>query len=173
MNWVIIFFLLQMSLTAIYGQTNQGSAQAAKRRPNEWKGLVPLRSTRADVERLLGKPSMSPGFVDIYKTEAERVDVRYSNGPCEPSPVERWNVANDVVILLEVIPQRTIEIETLQLDPKRYIRFQETHPEIWVQYWNKDDGIIVHSILQGKKEYLRFFEFRPSAKDKALRCLTN
>jgi hypothetical protein len=173
MNWVLILCLLQVPSAALQGQTYQGSAQAAESAPNEWKGLLPLRSTRSDVERLLGKPSIPSEFVDIYRTEAERVHVRYSNGPCEPSPVERWNVAKDVVILMEVIPQRTISIESLHLDPKRYLRFQESHPENWVQYWRKDDGIIVHSIIQGKEEYLRFFEYRPAAKDKALRCLTN
>jgi hypothetical protein len=113
---------------------------------------------------------MSPGSFDIYKTEGERVDVRYSVGPCQASPVERWNVAKDVVISMEVIPQKTISIESLHLDPKRYVRFQESHPENWVQYWDRDNGVIVHSILQGKTEYLYFIEYRPSAKDKSVRC---
>jgi hypothetical protein len=147
--------------------------QTASAPPNEWKGLVPLRSTRADVELLLGKPAMSPRSFDIYKTESERVDVRYSVGPCEPSPVERWNVAKDIVISMEVIPQRTISVASLHLDAKRYVRIQESHPENWVQYWNRDDGVIVHSILQGKTEYLYFIEYRPTAKDKSLRCSDN
>jgi len=148
----------------------QESPQTAKGPPNEWKGLVPFRSTRADVERLLGKPAMSPGSFDIYKTEGERVDVRYSVGPCEASSVERWNVAKDIVISMEVIPQKTISIESLHLDTKRYLRIQESHPENWVQYWNRADGVIVHSILQGKTAYLYFMEYRPSAKAKSLRC---
>lgn len=156
----------------MHGQTNQSSAQAEPA-PNEWQGLVPLRSTRADVERLLGSPSMSRGFVDIYKSEAVRVDVRYSKGPCELSPVEEWNVAKDVVILMEVTPQRKISIKSLRLDPSKYVREQESHPEHWVRYLNRDGGVIVHSFRQGKNEYVRFFEFSPSAKDKALRCVTD
>jgi hypothetical protein len=40
---------------------------------NGWKGIIPLKSTRAEVERLLGKPipmphSVSP-HIDRYKTK--------------------------------------------------------------------------------------------------------
>jgi hypothetical protein len=167
---MLIICLVFMPSTGGRSSACQESPQTAKASPNEWKGLVPLRSTRADVERLLGKPAMSPGSFNIYKTEGERVDVRYSVGPCEASPVERWNVAKDIVISMEVIPQKTISIESLHLDTKRYLRIQESHPENWVQYWNRDDGVILHSILQGKRESLYFIEYRPSSKDKSLRC---
>jgi hypothetical protein len=137
---------------------------------NSWSGLVPLRSTRGDVEKLLGKSKMSHGFTYIYENENERVDVLYSAGSCEPSGVERWNVPNDVVIWMEVIPRKSILIKDLHLDSKKYRRFQWSHPDNWVDYWNKEEGVIVHSIIWGKAEELYFFEYRPTAKDATLRC---
>jgi len=47
-----------------------------------WRGIVPLRSTRVDVERLLGAPSMDHGDTVVYETGDERVSIEYSKGGC-------------------------------------------------------------------------------------------
>lgn len=66
--------------------SHHNPAQNVKPLPNEWRGLVPLRSTRSDVERLLGKPAIHPTAFENYNTETERVDVIYSPGPCGSFP---------------------------------------------------------------------------------------
>jgi hypothetical protein len=43
-----------------------------------WRGITPLKSTRADVERLFGKPNN----LGRYEIENERAYVIYSDGPC-------------------------------------------------------------------------------------------
>ena len=53
-----------------------------------WRGIVPLHSTRLDVERLIGSP-MRPGGI-TYDLQTERVNVGYSHGGCEKG--EEWNV---------------------------------------------------------------------------------
>ena len=162
-----LFFIVWLILPV---GSHQESPQTVPAPSNEWRGLVPLLSTRADVERLLGKPVMPPTAFEIYKTETERVDVLYSAGPCGSVRWASWNVAKDVVISLHVIPQKTTSIENLRLDPKKYTRIQESHPNHWFQYRNRDGGVVVHSILQGKIEYLHFIEYRPLEKERSLRC---
>ena len=44
----------------------------------EWRGIVPLKSTRADVERLLGKPN----GLGRYEFDNERAYIDYAKG-CE------------------------------------------------------------------------------------------
>jgi len=44
-----------------------------------WRGIVPLHSTRKDVERLIGGP-MQPGGM-TYDLEEGRVNVTYSGRP--------------------------------------------------------------------------------------------
>lgn len=44
----------------------------------DWHGIVPLKSTRADVERRFGKPDK---WGD-YQIDDERVSFEYSDGPC-------------------------------------------------------------------------------------------
>jgi hypothetical protein len=42
----------------------------------EWREIVPLKSTKFDVERLLGKPN----HLGRYDIENERVSILYSQG---------------------------------------------------------------------------------------------
>lgn len=66
---------------------------------NEWRGIVPLHSTRADVEKLLGsaKPSTQTGMLD-YETENEEVTVMYASGPpCANNGFRIWKVPRDTV----------------------------------------------------------------------------
>jgi hypothetical protein len=149
-------------------QDNNASQKATI--ANGWCDLVPLHSTRADVERLFGAPKMSHDSTKIYETKDERVDVLYSAGLCKLSGVERWNVPEDVVIKIEVTPRKNILIQDLHLDPNKYIRFQLSHPENWVQYRNKENGITVHTIISGKAEELYIITREPAAKDKSLQC---
>jgi hypothetical protein len=43
-----------------------------------WRGLVPLKSKRLDVEQLLGESIDSHGQTKIYQSKSERIDVLYS-----------------------------------------------------------------------------------------------
>jgi hypothetical protein len=135
--------------------------------PNSWRGLIPLRSNRDQVEKLLGRPKDSIGPRLIYENESERVDVRYADASCS----EAWDVPKDTVISMEVHPRKSIRIEELRLDPKKYIRFQWAHPDNWVVYMNKAEGVWVHTIIwDSRGEEVYFFEYLPTAKDESLRC---
>jgi hypothetical protein len=137
---------------------------------NDWNGFVPLHTTRSEIEQSLGAPKMSHGFVSVYETKDNRVDILYSAGPCASSGVEKWNVPADVVISIQVNPKGTVPFTSLHLDAKKYSRFREAHPDNWVQYWNAADGIIVHTIFYETKEELYFIEYRPAAKQNDFRC---
>jgi hypothetical protein len=145
-------------------------AQQVTRTSNQWNGLTPLRSTRSDVEHLLGAAKMSHGFVYTYETKDDRAVVLFSAGPCLLSGVEKWNVPADTVISMEVNPKGTISFDPLHLDADKYVRYRLAHPDNWVQYWNEADGIFVHTIFYGKHEELYYVEYRPTANQKNLRC---
>jgi len=136
---------------------------------NSWHDLVPLHSTRQDIDRKLGKPDWSHGFTYIYKTAKERVDVLYSAGCCELSGVERWNVPADTVIRIEVAPTKKVFVTDLHLDQK-YVRINEAHPENWVMYWDTERGIMVHAAVNKGREEVMTITYQPTAKDKSLSC---
>jgi hypothetical protein len=146
------------------------SVNQDKAPPNSWRGLVPLPSTRADVERILGKAKTSHGSTYVYETEIETVDVLYSLGQCKLTAVERWNVAADIIIRMDVRPRGKILVQSLHLDRTRYPRLQEGHPENSARYLNDDDGVIVETILYGKDEEVYAVTYWPRSGDKELRC---
>ena len=138
--------------------------------PTNWHDLVPLHSTRADAERVLGKPQKSRYSTHIYDTAHDRIDILYSEGPCEASEEERWNVSKDVIIRIDVRPKHTVPVKTLGLDRNRYVKTRESHPNNWFTYWNKDDGIRVETIKSGRVEEVNSITYGPKANDQSLRC---
>ena len=88
-----------------------------------WRGIVPLRSKRADVRKVLGKPLIGgDGAIEVYEKQEGRVQVRYARKPCEqglPSDWGNWRVKRDTVVnisitLLEEIPLADFKIRNIE-----------------------------------------------------------
>ena len=157
-----------------YQPTKSNSAQIPKvtstSLPAVWHDLVPLHSTRADAERVLGKPQKSRYSTYTFDTAHDRIDILYSEGPCEASEAERWNVSKDVIIRIDVRPKRTVRIKALALDRNSYVKTRESHPSNWFTYSNKEDGIRVETIRTGQVEEVHSITYGPKAEDRYLRC---
>ena len=154
------------------GSTQQGLSRTSQAGtpPTSWRGIVPLCSTRADVEKLLGKPISSGASSFVYDTNEEQVTVIYSAGKCVLSGSERWNVPFNVVITIELRPKKPILIQDLLLDPNKYPRLQESHPENWFLYRNKEDGVMIETVLFANEEHIDSISYFPTIKDNSLRC---
>ncbi len=141
--------------------------------PSNWKGLTPLKSTRADVEKILGKPSRSvPGPV-IYGNDSERVDVAYARDRCEYAN-GGWNVPANTVIRLEVRPVKTVLLEDLSFDRSKYDVSKWSHPSYWKTYRNEEEGISLETTDLGKNtEIVRVIQYFPKLSDQALKCGNN
>ncbi|MBC8028497.1 MAG: hypothetical protein H7Z16_00130 [Pyrinomonadaceae bacterium] len=137
---------------------------------NSWRGLVPLHSTRADVDRLLGSPTFTVPSVGGYKTQSEGVMVRYVKQSCSSGGV--WNVPLDTVLEIRVTPMTTRLLDQLDLDLTKYSRTESTHPENVFYYLNPDDGVMIQTRLRGESETLTSITYEHAAKDKDLRCPT-
>lgn len=140
---------------------------------NAWQGFVPLRSTRADVERLLGASRSSLGEIYSYITPENKVDISYSADPCAVGGAHRLGSGVDVVMKIVVSPQKTILVKSLGLDKNRYSRIQNDHPENWVHYLNSAEGITVDAVLNDGCEEVLSFIYLPTSRDLELRCHRN
>src|SRR4026207_1897071 len=78
-----------------------------------WRGIIPLQSTRAEVEALIGPPVQPNGRT--YDLKNERVNIVYANGGCNNRAVE-WNVPPDTVISITVYPQSEVRVSDLGID---------------------------------------------------------
>ena len=128
----------------------------------EWRGLVPLRSTRADVERLLGRPESESG--GVYVTAGERVSVTYSRRPCDYG----WQVPPDTVISFFVHPKQPPTLAGLKLDEKKYERRRDYHVENVYYYVDREGGI--NYTVDSSSGLVTGVEYYPPLKSKAPRC---
>jgi hypothetical protein len=86
-------------------------AAAAK----NWRGIVPLASTREDVERMLGQPAQKGGGWHFYDLGGEVVVVWFGSGKCDPWGL-LWDVPAGTVTSVGVLPKRRLKVATL-IDP--------------------------------------------------------
>src|SRR5689334_10968122 len=129
-----------------------------------WRGLVPLHSTRFDVERLLGNPKESRGVASTYDTQNERVLVFYSAGNCEEGTSNDWNVPRDTLLSITVQPNAKLLVDDLKLDKTKYERVLDYHVQGVVYYFNKEDGVRISArILEKTGEDVDSITYEPTA----------
>ncbi|HKO44538.1 MAG TPA: hypothetical protein VJU84_14765 [Pyrinomonadaceae bacterium] len=131
--------------------------------PQGWRGIVPLHSTRADVERLLGLGSNS-GPVSIYKTANESVYVEYATDRCKGS-VPGWNVTAGAVLQLTVTSKKEQLFSDLGLDLERFTKSYDDAMNAY--YTNVSEGIKYTVSSNGAVESVSYI---PSERDSDLRC---
>jgi hypothetical protein len=151
----LTFLLLVLPLVT-FGQTNS------------WNSLVPLVSTRADVEKIIGKPepdSKSKYFVD-YKTKNESVFVLYSTGNCDLTGTG-WNIEDGKVIRISVEPFVKLKLDEYKFDKSKYKEYEEDHLDM-ISYANDEDGV-AFTVNKPTGEIVEF-RYHPKSKDYFLMC---
>lgn len=125
-----------------------------------WRGIVPLKSTRADVERLLGLP----GKHGRYQFENERAYIHYTGGgPCDPVNTCLCVVSKDTVMSIYVELEVEMRFSTLKLAKKKYKKFVSPQDRTVATYSNEKDGI-VYTVDEEHDEVIAI-EYFPSDKD--------
>lgn len=138
---------------------------------NQWQGLVPLHSSREDVERLLGKAQAVFGSLVIYRRNLEAVWIKYVDQGCGASGFA-WNVPLGTVERIDVCPIMTVFLSDLRFDLSRFERFVSVHPRDVFYYSNEEEGILLKTRMYGDRETVTAITFEAAARDENLRCLT-
>ncbi len=125
----------------------------------QWRGIIPLKSTRADVERLLGKPNHS----GRYQFENERADIEYATGSCNIADRCECFVSVDTVIEIYVELEVELSFSTLNIDKVKFEKkiFPED-PNLAI-YSNDERGIIY--AVSERDDEVTTIQYLPSAKD--------
>lgn len=144
----------------------------------EWRGIVPLKSTRADVERLLGpQPETDSGKYDLPDAE---VFVYYAKFPCGhvppegwPVPPPGWNVPAGTVVGIRVALKKPVPLASLNFDLRKFTKARGDHdvPQHF-HYYDEAEGfsIEVFDHRGGEGEYVQAYGYGPRAEDEGLRC---
>ncbi len=128
----------------------------------DWRGIVPLKSTRADVERLLGKPSSS-GY---YNLRNEIVSFDFQREPCD-SEMEKfgfgWNVPPGTVTEIGIIPKGVHRKDEYQLAGDSKI---EDNGFGLVYYWDNAAGFMVETY----RGLVTLVDYYRKSSEERLRC---
>jgi hypothetical protein len=155
----------------MYGyQTSQTSQRDGFSLPLSWKGIIPLETTRQEVEAILGDAIWVGVAKRTYKDSSTRITVWYSTGPCDPV-VGRWKVAAGVVVAVDVVFTTPMLLDDLRFDRTKYTRNQWTHPAHWASYYRDDEGIqITTSEVSPKAEFIESIRYGPKTNDDSFKC---
>ena len=134
-----------------------------------WNGLVPLHSTRADVERLLGAPTdVLSRNMTFYRNANETVIITYATGaPCGIGDrYSQWRVPANTVESILVTPVKELPVSQLSLDESKFEKASGGHTSEDVYYVNDQDGISIRVYLGA----VMSMSFYPGRIDAGLRC---
>jgi hypothetical protein len=139
---------------------------------NSWHGVMPLHSTRADVERILGPPTPDSKATDAadYRTENERIFVLYSTGPCDVTPSNGWSAPLGTVIQMSVYPNVKPTLTDFKLNLRDFEKTQD--PEL-VDYTHYNDDVKGISVtVDTIRGVVVSISYWPTSKENYLRCST-
>jgi len=129
-----------------------------------WRGIEPLHSTRADVERLIGSPTESNGLT--YSLKTEQVTIYYSTHRCINGWPHGWDVSPDVVIKIDAYQKMKLKVDQLGVDLRSYTKSE--NPQLGgSDYTDKNSGVSIGVKADGDVEVVQYY---PSIKDDYLLC---
>lgn len=149
----IAFFVLCLVLPTHPRQAGRG-----------WRGIVPLHSTRADVERVLGAPETLTNEA-VYRRAGEDAWVEYVISPCKGS-LSGWNVPAFTVLRIQVLSEKRELFSELKIDRSKYTRRGQGDSQT-AHYVNLEDGIEYEVLPDGVVYSVTYL---PSVTDSHQRC---
>src|SRR5262245_49809414 len=137
-------------------------AAAHQSSPLGWRGIVPLHSTRADVERLLGHGADKS--MGSYYRDAFNAFFIYSTGDCKGESTGGWDVPAGTVLSITVYQKPQPKLSDLGLDENRFKKTQSIGDEM--NYIDEEQGLSLE-VYQGTVQGFYYF---PTRADEKMRC---
>ena len=126
-----------------------------------WRRIIPLHSTRVQVERVLGALDTK---CQCYSTQTESVHVEYATAPCK-GVLAGWNVPAETVLSLQIYPKTPILFSDMKVAKEKLVKTVDD--ATFTHYGNGEKGLRYSVSWDGKLESIWY---GPSVKDNRLRC---
>lgn len=137
---------------------------------NVWKGIVPLKTTQAEVIQILG-PRVKPIFPEYdiadFKFKGGTVFIVYTLGGCRGGTGD-YNVPKGLVNRVSVRPDPPPAFLGFKFDRSRFVEGGHPDGPSPAFYVNKPDGISFW--LSSDERSVQLIDYRPSSKDDHLKC---
>jgi hypothetical protein len=134
-----------------------------------WRGIVPLHSTRADVERSLGPPTeQRTEYSVLYRTENETLIISYARGlPCGVGEkYSQWRVPRGTVESIFITPNMGSPLSKLKIDESKYKKNSGGDRPEDIYYTNDEEGESLRVFMNEVMD----ITYSPAASDAHLRC---
>jgi hypothetical protein len=158
-----ILFLVVCSLVT-------GMAEATVAKP--WRGIVPLRSKRPQVRRVLGKPAIGgTGSIELYEKPEGRIQVMYARKPCEqglPADWGNWRVGRDTVVNISITLRE--EIPLARLNIRNIEKYKWYTGDSGATYYRDERRGIEYQVQDDR---VTAIAYGPTTRERALRCSKN
>ncbi len=156
-----------ISLVAIFFLIACNASSEAK----TWRDITPMKSSRADVERILGVPKFSTESSSIHITADGQVVVKYATGPqCPGKSSDEWRVPEGTAISINLDPLKPPTLSTLKLN-------MDYFTEVGFGDSRKNSSHLLDEVeglqLDIENGKVKHFVYLPSSQDDALRCPGN
>ena len=182
MRFIIIFTWLILISVPVFSQKTESGWKVE----NGWQGLIPIQSTKANVEKLFGKGIQMKSQV-FYQFQHDTKDAIISVGyaiPCGENPhlLSRFDVPPNTLIRYRVELKQPIPITDLKFNKNRFERNVSTYRneatpgrfsykqfrEELDKLPNESSGALEIAFwgeIIGNIDYVRFFEYDPTFDD--------
>ena len=137
---------------------------------NQWNGITPLKTTRDEVERLLGVPTPGSRSADaaFYIVKSGRVFILYSSGPCKIKPSNGWNVPALTVIKMSWYPDEPLDLSSLKLDEQKFKKRIDPEMLHTISYTNDTEGLSI--TVDTLSKVATEFQYFPGTDKENLKC---
>ncbi|HEX8247642.1 MAG TPA: hypothetical protein VF599_05705 [Pyrinomonadaceae bacterium] len=142
------------------------------------KQIELLKTTRQNVEELLGRPKITDAYesrlgqVVEYKLKAGELTVLYSLGRCSKNSEQEYDVEKNVIIDLEMNLTKAVSISTLGLDLNDFNKTEIRDLRGVFDYRNEDSGehYLMNEFYKDGTQKIQKIEFFPSKSQEKLKC---
>jgi hypothetical protein len=129
----------------------------------DWRGILPMHSTRADVEALLGPPKPPPpdrAYMlhkgrSIYFLEEGEVYIVFAEEELSAARECLSTVPRGTVLMIQITPKDATPLSNLNLDEKRFRKFDASVPtgHGYEGFVSEEEGFVVRA-FKGKVELM-------------------
>lgn len=139
----------------------------------DWQGLLPLKSTRSDVERLLGPPDVNQkDQLLVYYQKDQVVFIGFSGNPqCRKKfPYTSWDTSLDTVTAIRLRLRKSVPIADMHIDLARLKKHRgDSDLMTHFYYSNEENGF---SIEVGNSNVMGYV-YEPTSRQSHLQCPLN
>ena len=141
----------------------------------DWRGIIPMHSTRADVESLLGEPPAPPKdgsrsytlnkSRSIYFLDEGEVYIVFAEARIRAAVDCLGKIPEGSVLMIQVTPKKELSLSDFPIDVTKFRKFDPSKPPDigYAAYINEQEGLVVRTFKSRVDEIV----YIASSADKA------